>query len=272
MRVGFIGLGVQGKYMALNLAQAGYDLMVYDVRTAPLDELAAAGARIARSNREVGHHAEVIGICVVDDAQVEQVLFGGDGVFMGAQPGTILAIHSTIHPDTIDRVAAQANERGIEILDAPVSGSEAGARNKTMCYMIGGSRESFEKCRPLFATSGNRIHHTGPLGTGIRTKLAHQVMICINTLSAFEGMRLGETAGVSIETLEAVISDGAAQSRIAERWHEFRPGRHTMELFHKDLRLALDFAHRMGIEMPGAALTQQLLREILRLNETSRAD
>jgi 3-hydroxyisobutyrate dehydrogenase-like beta-hydroxyacid dehydrogenase len=268
MRVGFIGLGVQGKYLAINLAQAGYDVMVRDVREEPMKELAAVGARVARSNREVGEHSEIVQVCVVNDAQVEEVVLGDDGVLAGAHPGTIVAIHSTVHPDTITRVAARARERNVEVIDAAVSGSEAGARNKTMCYMVGGSQEAFEKCRPLFATSGDRIHYAGPLGAGIRAKLAHQVIICINMLSAFEGMRLGEKSGVSADALEAVVSDGAAQSLVADHWQNFRLGAHAMELFHKDLHLALDFAHSIGIAMPGAALAQQLLRQVLRLDET----
>jgi len=268
MRVGFIGLGVQGKGLAINLAQAGYDIMVRDVREEPMKDLAAVGARVAKSVREVGEHGEIVEVCVVDDAQVEQVVLGDDGVLAGAHAGTIIAIHSTVHPDTIARVAARARERNVEVLDAAVSGSEAGARNKTMCYMVGGSKEAFEKCRPLFATSGNRIHHAGELGAGIRAKLAHQVIIGINMLSAFEGMRLGVKSGVSADALEAVISDGAAQSLVADHWQNFRPGAHAMQLFYKDLRLALDFAHSIGIEMPGAALAQQLLREVLRLDES----
>jgi 2-hydroxy-3-oxopropionate reductase len=271
MKVGFIGLGTQGRYLAVNLAKAGYDLMVYDVRDEPLRELAAAGAKIARTNREVGEHAEIVEICVVDDDQIEAVVLGADGVLEGAKPGSIIVIHSTVRPRTITKVAQAAAARGIEVADVPVSGSEAGAKNRTMCYMAGATAQAFERCRPLFATSGSDIIHVGGPGAGIRAKLAHQVIICINMLSAFEGMELGVQAGVAPEMLEQVIHGGHAQSRVADNWSKFNPGRHSVGIFYKDLRVALEFAHELGITMPGTALTQQLIERILRLDRVENS-
>ncbi len=266
MKVAFIGLGVQGKYLAINLARAGHDLMAYDLREAPLRELAFEGAKIARSNREVGEHAEVIEVCVVDDQQVESVVLGEDGVLAGTKPGSIVVIHSTVRPATISKLAGLCQAKGVEVVDAPVSGSEPGAKNRTMCYMVGASREAFERCLPLFSTSGKDIFHVGGLGAGIRAKLAHQVMICINMLSAFEGMRLGIEAGVAPDELEKVVHAGGAQSRVADHWQAFNPGRRSAPIFYKDLRLALEFAHELGITMPGAALTQQMIEQVLRLD------
>lgn len=140
MKVGFIGLGTQGKYLAVNLAEAGHDLMVHDLRREPLEALAAVGARVARSAKEVGAHAEVVEICVLNDAQVEEVVAGPEGVLAGAAAGTIIAVHSTIEPATIARLAALAATREVELIDVPVSGSEGGARNKTMSYMVGAAR------------------------------------------------------------------------------------------------------------------------------------
>ncbi len=268
MKVGFIGLGVQGKFLAVNLVSAGYDLMVYDVRAEPLGELASEGAKVARSNREVGQHAEVVQICVVDDRQVESVVLGPEGVLEGAKPSSLIVIHSTVHPGTIAGIAELCQEKGVEVVDAPVSGSEAGARNRTMCYMVGASREAFDRCHPLFSTSGNNIIHVGGLGAGIRAKLAHQIIICINMLSAFEGMQLGVQAGVAPEVLERVVHAGGAQSLVADNWQKFNPGRHSAGIFYKDLRVALEFAHELGIPLPGAALTQQLVERILRLDRT----
>jgi 3-hydroxyisobutyrate dehydrogenase-like beta-hydroxyacid dehydrogenase len=266
MKVGFIGLGVQGKFLAINLVKGGHDLMVYDVREEPLRELASEGARIARTNREVGQHAEVIEICVVDDRQVESVVLGAEGVLQGAKPGSLIVIHSTVHPATIARVAELCLAKGVEVVDAPVSGSEPGARNRTMCYMVGASREAFDRCHPLFSTSGSNIFHTGGPGTGIRAKLAHQIIICINMLSAFEGMQLGIEAGVAPEVLEKVVHAGAAQSLVADNWQKFNPGRHSAGIFYKDLRVALELAHDLGITLPGSALTQQMVEQILRLD------
>jgi len=263
MKVGFIGLGTQGKYLAVNLVAAGHDVMVYDVRREPLDDLKTAGAKIARSNREVGEHSEVVAICVLSDAQLETVVLADDGVLAGARPGTIIAVHSTVEPATITRLAEAAQARKIELIDAPVSGSEAGAKNKTMSYMVGGSETAFAKCRPLFATSGPKITHTGALGTGIRAKIAHQLIICINMLAAYEGMRLGRESGVSAEILEKVVHEGAAQSLMADSWSKWKLAPHATGVFYKDLQLILKFAHELNLPVPGAALTQQLLETIV---------
>ena len=267
MKVGFIGLGVQGKYLAINLAQAGYDLLVYDVRPEPLQELAAAGARIAMSCREVGAHAEVVETCVLNDAQTEEVVNGENGVLKGAKPGTTLVIHSTIRPSTIERLAAVAAKQGVEVMDVPVSGSEIGARNKTMSYMAGGSAAGFAKCRPLFETSGSKVRHTGGLGTGIRAKLAHQLVITVNMLAAYEGFRLGLEAGLDPEILTTAINDGGAQSKMADNWAKrvIRPA--SRPVFYKDLQVILEFGHELGLSLPGAALAQQMLDAMIPADE-----
>ena len=263
MKVGFIGLGTQGKPLAVNLARSEHDVMVYDIQREPLGELASAGARIAHSNREVGAHGELIEICVLNDAQLEDVVLGPDGVLAGARPGNIIAVHSTVEPSTISRLAEAAADRDVELIDAPVSGSDRGAKAKTMSYMVGGSEAAFEACRPIFEISGTKITHTGPLGTGIRAKLAHQLIICINMLAAYEGMRLGREAGLSPEILEKVVREGMAQSAIAEHWSQLSLAPRATSVFFKDLELCLKFAHELGMPAPGAALTQQLLDHIV---------
>jgi len=262
MKASFIGLGQQGKYLAINLAEAGYDLMVYDVRREPLEELARAGATIADSPRAIGHHAEVIAICVRDDAQLEEVVFGPEGVMAAAAPGSIVVIHSTVEPSSIAKIGEAAAALKIDVVDAPVSGGEQGAKRKTMSYMVGGSDEAVERCLPLFRTSGRTITRTGPLGTGIRAKLAHQLIVCINMLAAYEGMRLGREAGLSSAILEEVVHAGGAQSRIADHWSQVSL-RIATPVFFKDLQICLKFAHELGLSVPGAALAQQLLEQIV---------
>lgn len=263
MKLSFIGLGVQGKYLAINLAQAGHDLMVYDLRPGPLAELASHGAKIAGNGREAGAHGEIISICVLDDDQLRTVVLGDQGVLAGAARGSIIAVHSTVEPATIALLADAAAARGVELLDAPVSGSEPGARNKTMAHMVGGSVAAFARCRPIFAVSGPNVIHTGPSGTGIRAKLAHQIMVCLNMLSAYEGMQLGVAAGVSPEILEQVVGAGSAQSRIGDRWSKRKLHAQAREVFYKDLRLCLKYAHDLKLPLPGAALAQQLLDRIV---------
>lgn len=263
MKVGFVGLGTQGKFLAINLAAAGHDVIVHDVRPEPLNELAAAGARIAKSNREVGEYSEIVEICVLSDRQVEDVIAANDGILSGAKSGTIIAIHSTIDPAVITRLAELARPKQIELLDAPVSGGEAGAKRKSMSYMVGGSAAAFEKCRPLFETSGTKITHTGALGTGMRCKLVHQLIICINILAAYEGMKVGRAAGLPAKLLEQIVHEGGAQSMIADSWSQWKMAPHANSVFFKDLQLCLKLAHELNIAVPGAALTQQLLDTIV---------
>ena len=262
MNVSFIGLGVQGKYLAINLAEAGHDLMVYDLRPEPLAELASHGAKVAKSCREAGAHAEISCVCVLDDDQLRSAVSGADGVLAGIRPGSLVVSHSTVEPQTIAELAQAAKACDVEFLDAPVSGGELGAKNKTMAYMVGGSPQAFARCRPVFETSGTNVIHAGPSGSGIRAKLAHQLIVCVNMLSAYEGMRVGQEAGLTPEVLENTINAGLAQSRVADRWFKRKLGAHSRDLFSKDLRLCLKFAAELKVPVPGAALAQQMLDRI----------
>jgi 3-hydroxyisobutyrate dehydrogenase-like beta-hydroxyacid dehydrogenase len=274
-RVGFIGLGNIGKPMALNVAKAGFDLLVYDVREEPLKELAAAGAKVARSAREVGAHGEIIELVVVDDAQVEAVTLGEGGVLNSATPGSIIAIHSTVHPKTVRAIAEFAKAKKVGVIDAQVSGGERGAYAQTLCYMVGGDKALFERCRPVFATSGANIFHLGELGMGAVAKLAHNLIVYVNMLAASEGMRLAEKAGLDLAALQEVVHASAGQSRVADNWLQQRRLKETyttgpqglMQLIHKDLRLALELGHDLDLSLPGAALSQQLIDRVLEIKE-----
>jgi len=274
-RVGFIGLGNMGKHMAINIAKAGFDLMVYDLRPEPMRELTALGAKAARSADEVGAHGEIIEVVVVDDRQVEAVLLGEGGALSAIKRGSIIVIHSTVHPRTVRKLAEQAAAKGVTLIDAEVSGGERGAIAKSLCYMVGGDKAAFERCRPIFATSGANIFHLGALGSGAITKLAHNLIVYVNMLAASEGMRLAEKAGVDLKSMEQVVHAGAAQSRVADHWSQQRKLKDTytsgprglMELMHKDLRLALELGHDLGLSLPGAALTQQLLQRVLEIED-----
>ena len=274
-RVGFIGLGNMGKHMAINIANAGFDLMVYDLRPEPMRELTAPGAKAARSADEIGAHGEIIEVVVVDDAQVEAALLGEGGALSAAKRGSIIVIHSTVHPRTVRKLAEQAAAKGVTLIDAEVSGGERGAIAKTLCYMVGGDKAAFERCRPIFATSGANIFHLGALGSGAITKLAHNLIVYVNMLAASEGMRLAEKAGVDLKSMEQVVHAGAAQSRVADHWSQQHKLKDTytsgprglMDLMHKDLRLALELGHDLGLSLPGAALTQQLLQRMLEIED-----
>jgi 3-hydroxyisobutyrate dehydrogenase-like beta-hydroxyacid dehydrogenase len=256
--------------MAINIAKAGFDLMVYDIREEPLRELGTLGVKIARSAKEVGEYADIIEI-----AQVEAVVFGDAGVLMGARAGTIVAIHSTVLPKTLKAITENASSKNIIIVDAPISGGETGAYEQRLCYMVGGSKESVDQCREVFATSGAEILHLGEVGTGTAAKIINQILVCINMLAMFEGVSVAEKAGLDLKLLQKVIHNSAGQSYMADHWFERiervsqSPDalRHQWEGFYKTLSVALECANDLAVFLPGAALTQQLLAKIVGYNE-----
>ncbi len=268
-KVGFIGLGTMGKAMAANVLNAGFDLMVYDLREQPLKELARLGAGIAQSPREIGQHAEVVEIAVVDDAQVEEVVLNeGGGVLAGAQSGGVIAIHSTIHPDTTRKLTPLARAKGMDVVDAQMSGGERGAKARSLCFMVGGRKDSFDKCQPVLSASGTNVFHMGDVGTGSITKLAQQTMVLINMLSAHEGMMLAGKAGIDLKAFQDLVRVSTAQSSIADNWLRFQEDQrtdpvHRAELFYKGVGPALELAHELDAPLPGLALARQLLGRVL---------
>ncbi|MSP98334.1 MAG: NAD(P)-dependent oxidoreductase [Betaproteobacteria bacterium] len=270
-KVGFIGLGNIGQPMAVQLARAGYDLMVYDVRKEPLAELAALGAKVALSPREVGAHADIIEFVVADDPQVEAAIIGTGGVLETAKPGTILAIHSTVLPSTIHKVAKIAAERGVIVIDAQISGGSTGAATGKLSYMVGGDETAFKRCRPLFEKCGDKIFHLGPLGAGAMTKLANNLIVYITRLAAAEGMRLAEIGGIDLKKFTEVVHASSGQSRVVDTWlnrvalrggDTERPER-LPNIIYKDLKLALEQGRELGLALPGGALAQQSLDKIV---------
>jgi 2-hydroxy-3-oxopropionate reductase len=263
IKVGFIGLGEQGKPLAINLAKAGFGLTVHDLRDEPVRELVAMGAKVASSPQEVAQLSDVIEVVVVDDAQVEAVVLGENGISAGAEPGTTVAIHSTVRPATVRKIASECQGRGISVLDAPVSGGAIGAERRSMCYVVGGDARIVERCRPAFETSASTIVHLGPLGAGMTAKLAHQVIVCINVLAASEGVELANKAGLDLSQLQDVVRAGGAQSRVADNWVRHAPTKNSLKLWHKDLKLALECADDLGLKLPVTRLVRQLFEESL---------
>lgn len=263
MNIGFIGLGVQGKGLAKNAVSAGFNVTVYDPRKEPCDELAELSARVAGSNAELAVNQQIIQVCVLDDAQLTSVFNDMGGILETAQPGTIVAIHSTVRPKTVIALRNRALPQGVVVIDAPVSGGASGAEAKKMSFMVGASQDALDTCRPVFEASGNNITHTGEVGTGLRAKLAHQLIISVNMLAAYEGMKLGTAAGLSPDVLEKVVRDGVAQSFIASRWSTLMLGPYAPSVFYKDLQLCIELAHELGFGVPGAALAQQMIDIIL---------
>ena len=274
-KVGFIGLGTMGKPMAMNIARPGFDLMVYDVRKEPVQVLSASNAKVARSVKEIAEHGELIEIVVLDDAQVEAVLFGETGVLAAAKPGTLVAIHSTVLPRTLRAIVEKAAAKDIIVVDAPISGGQTGVCEKRLCYMVGGTRDAVDKCRDVFGTSGTEILHLGDVGTGTVAKIINQILVCINMLAMFEGISIAEKAGWDLPLLQQVIHHSAGQSYMADHWFERiervaqspQALRHQWEGLYKTLSVALESANDLSLSLPGTALTQQLLAKIVGYKE-----
>lgn len=263
IRVGFIGLGFQGKPLARNILEAGYPLSVYDIRPEPVAELVAVGATAVASPAELAAKSELVIVCVVDDQQVVQVLNGADGVFQGAAPGLIVVIHSTILPQTMIAAAEKAVTHGIALVDAPVSGSAKGAMDRTMSYMVGGPLQAVEVCLPVFRVSGPTITITGGVGTATVAKVAHQLVCCVNMLAVAEGLRLGEAAGLTPDILLEVFHGGFAQSKAGDMWPTLDLHPRATPIFYKDLKAAITLGHDLAVRLPATALCQQLLPDIL---------
>jgi len=263
--VGYVGLGKMGKALAMNSLQAGFGVSVYDVREAPVKELLELGANPATSPKEVAKKSEFICVVVWDDSQVQQVMAGDDGILAGARAGSIVIIHTTVHPATVCQLATAIKERRLEIVDAQMSGGQAGAENRQLCFMVGGDRAVFEKCRPLLASSGANVFHMGKLGMGSVMKLVQQMILCLNRLSAYEGMRLAQAYGLDERLTQEVLGQSFAQSYVVDNWlerfvvrDEDLQSKQRFALVLHTITPALDLSRELGIGLPFAALAQQL--------------
>ncbi len=264
-RIGFIGLGVMGKPMATNLLKAGYPLTVWNRTRSKMSGLVAMGAYGANSPKEAAERSDVVITMVTDSPDVEEVVLGPNGVIHGARPGLIVIDMSTISPSVTRKIAGELAKKGVKMLDAPVSGGEKGAKEATLSIMVGGPREVFEECLPIFKVLGKKITYMGSTGMGQTAKLCNQVICALNIQAVCEGLMLGAKAGLDLKRLLEAVSAGAASSwmllnlgpKMIER--DFKPGfkiRHQQ----KDLRLALSFAAELKLPLPGTSLVQQMLR------------
>ncbi|HEY7163120.1 MAG TPA: NAD(P)-dependent oxidoreductase [Candidatus Binatia bacterium] len=270
-KIGLIGLGTMGKPIAANIAKAGFDLTVCDLREDPCRELAALGAKVAASPRQIAESCDIIEVVVVDDEQTEQVVTGDHGLIHGARSGSIVAIHSTILPATVKKLANLCAPGGTSVIDAPVSGGQQGAQDRQLCYMIGGNPAVLERCREVFATSAKDIFHLGALGAGATAKMLIQIVVCLNMVAAHECELLCDKTGLDFEMLQKVLHVSAGQSFVLDHWRgRFKKDEdpesvrlHREEVFAKSLGPSLELARDLGVSLPGAALAQELMKGIL---------
>ena len=274
--VGFIGLGNIGGPMARRLRDWSGGLTVLDVRPEAMERFVAKGARAATSPADVARHARVISVMVLDDAQVRDVVAGPDGIFSAAQPGAVVAIHSTISADTAVELAAEGEPLGVAVVDAPVSGGSMGAHNGELAVMMGGTDEAVELCREPFGAWAGLIAHLGPVGAGTKTKLARNLLHFTTFTAVGEALRLAEAAGIDLEKLGEVVrhSDrvtggpGAIMLRgttapLSPDDGLFDIFTHTRNLGEKDLRHALDLGAELGVDLPLAMLATTRLAAAL---------
>ena len=268
-RVGLIGLGIMGKPMGRNLLKAGFPLTVFNRSPASAEELKQAGAARAMSPAEVARNADVVITIVTNSPDVEQVVLGKDGVIEGAHDGMVLIDMSTISPDVTRQIGERLKQKGVAMLDAPVSGGERGAIEGTLSIMAGGEQETFERCRPVFEAMGKKLVHCGSLGAGQTVKLCNQIVVGLHNLAISESLVFAAAAGVSVDRMLEAVSAGAAGSwalsnlapKILRR--DFSPG-FKVGLQQKDLRLALAAADEMHLALPGLALTHELYNAVER--------
>jgi len=265
--VGFIGLGIMGKPMAKNLVKAGYKLVVNDINPAPVQELVALGQVAADSPREVAEQAEVIITMLPNSPQVKQVILGPNGVLEGARPGSIIVDMSSISPLVSVEVAKKAREKGVRMLDAPVSGGEPGAIAGTLSIMVGGTAEDFEECRDLLQCMGRSVVRIGDVGSGNIAKLANQIIVALNIAAVSEALVLAKKAGVSPKLVYEAIRGGLAGSNVLDAkaplmmQRKFEPG-FRIELHMKDLSNVIETAREVGVPLPLTCVVMEILQAL----------
>lgn len=266
-RIGFIGLGIMGRPMCANLIKAGYSLTVWNRSRPSIDTVVGFGAEAGTSPADVAERSDVIITMVTDSPDVQQVVLGPQGVIEGVRAGSVVVDMTTMSPKVTREIAGAIAEKGVEMLDAPVSGGDTGARAGTLSIMVGGKEDVFERCLPVFQAMGKNILHLGPHGAGQICKLCNQIAVAVNMLAGCEAIMLASKNGIDPKKMLDAISAGAAGSwmisnlapRIVQR--DFAPG-FMIRLAQKDLRLVLESANDVQLPLPGTALMNQVWRSV----------
>jgi len=265
--VGFIGLGLMGRPMSKRILAAGYKLVVHSRSSKPVEELVSLGAEKALNPKEVAERTDIVITMLPDSPDVKQVVLGPDGVIEGIRRGGIVVDMSTVSPLVEVEIAEELRKKGAEMLDAPVSGSTMGAEAGTLTIMVGGSKEAFEKCLPIFRTMGENITHMGGNGMGQMTKLCNQIAVSLNLLATCEALMLASKAGLDPKKVIEVIGSGAAGSwqltnlgpKMVNR--DFTPGFKVVHL-RKDLRIVREVCEQLGLPLIGTGLVHELVKAL----------
>jgi 2-hydroxy-3-oxopropionate reductase len=262
--IGFIGLGIMGKPMARNLIKAGYSLVVHNRSRAAVDELSKEGVQTAASSKEVAARSEVVTTMLPDSPDVELVYAGENGVFAGSKAGMLLIDMSSISPVVSRRLAGEAEQRSLDMVDAPVSGGEAGAIGATLSIMIGGKASAVERAMPIFQVLGKNIVHVGDAGAGQVTKAANQMVVGTTIAIVSEALVLAAKAGVDPAKVRQALLGGFAQSKILEAHGQkmldrnFKPG-FRIRLHEKDMKIALAAGSEYGVPLMVTSQVAQMM-------------
>ena len=265
MKIGFIGLGIMGKPMAKNLMKAGHELVVYDVIAANVDNVVAAGAQAGASSKDVAEQCSFIITMLPNSPHVKTVVMGENGVLEGAQAGTVLVDMSSIAPRASPEIAAACGDKGVKMLDAPVSGGEPKAIDGTLAIMVGGDKELFDQVKDVLAVMGSSVVYCGTIGAGNTTKLANQIIVAANIAACAEAFILAKKAGVDPAVVFEAIKGGLAGSTVMNAKvpmmleRDFNPG-FKIDLHIKDLNNAIDTGHGVGSPLPLTAQVMEMMQ------------
>ncbi|HEY9885156.1 MAG TPA: 2-hydroxy-3-oxopropionate reductase [Thermosynechococcaceae cyanobacterium] len=266
--IGFIGLGIMGKPMARNLLKAGYPLVVYNRSRPAIEVLAAEGAIVADSPKAVAQQADVVISCVSDSPDVEAVALGSNGIIEGAKSGSLYIDMSTIAPATARRVYTALKAKGIDALDAPVSGGDIGAQQGTLSIMVGGDEPAFQRSLPILQAMGKNIVYIGEAGAGQVTKACNQIVVALTVQAVAEALTLAKKSGVDVARVREALMGGFAQSRVLDVHGkrilegDFQPG-FKLSLHRKDMNIVLQTGRETGVPLFGSAQVTSMMDALL---------
>lgn len=267
-KIGFIGVGIMGKPMAKNLINAGYDIIAHDIIEKALNEIVEYGADRGTSPKNVAENSDLIFTMLPNSPHVKEVVLGKNGVIEGIREGQILIDMSSIAPLVSQEIAKELEKKGVEMLDAPVSGGEEKAKSGTLAFMVGGKKEVFEKCKDILDVMGGSVTLVGEIGAGQTTKLANQVIVALNIAAVAEAMVLGKKAGVDPEKIFNAIKGGLAGSKCLEdkapRMFKanYDPG-FKMKLHLKDLTNVFETSRKLHTAMPLTAQVMEMMQVLI---------
>jgi 2-hydroxy-3-oxopropionate reductase len=266
-KIGFIGLGIMGRPMSKNLIKAGFNLVVLDLDQSRMDELVSLGAEQAATPREIAEKCVFIITMLPNSPQVKEVVLEKNGLMEGFKPDSVLIDMSSISPMVSRELSVKLEEKGVEMLDAPVSGGEPKAKDGTLSVMVGGKKEIFDRCFPILKAMAASVVHTGDIGAGNITKLANQIIVALNIAAMSEALVLAAKAGVEPELVYQAIRGGLAGSTVLDAKaplvmdRKFNPG-FRLNLHIKDLSNALDTSHEIGVPLPLTSAVMEIMQAL----------